>query len=428
MENAKFVSDLDVRFFNGELSEPFKNQLQQLATGRPDVFRFVERICCFMNRAGVPARDVSLTIGEVLGNLLARILPGAWEGRIPPITIPGRHRVIDQYIQSSKLVTGGNKTMLDVGCGFPPYTTLEAASNLSDWHITGIDPSFPSYLVYDTDQNYATFDKRRATIYFQPAVPSVENWTRLLSDSGVTKKRFEGLLEELLRKPVAATAGYPRLEVNPVKTYETSTLSFMPGEIGQVVNDLKGVIRCFNVLFYFDDSFYERALAWFTNITDENGVVIIGGNWAASTECYYNVYQKKQGTLVNTEFAFSLDCINPIGIATWFANYDDDRQTNELVKYIGIIRSDSSFMEAFYAVNDKQRKEYGICPRDGNGYYGGVDPAIDPGTLWMHVSAMLTGLNEAGLNRKAAEVLRRAGVNASVNEVGHLSVCQGGSR
>ena len=85
---------------------------------------------------------------------------------------------------------------------------------------------------------------------------------------------------------------------------------------------------------------------------------------------------KNDNQLVTKKFAFSLNCICPFGIVTWYANHDDDRQKAELVKYISVIRMDKSFMGAFYSFHDAQRVKYGICPRDNRGNYGVVDPSI----------------------------------------------------
>ena len=62
------------------------------------------------------------------------------------------------------------------------------------------------------------------------------------------------------------------------------------------------------------------------------------------------------------------------------------------------------------------------CRRDEDGYYGSVDTSVGPQELWMNAVMMLQELNTAGLNKKAAEVLRNAGKNASVNNVGHIVV------
>jgi hypothetical protein len=103
MNTNQFVEDLNNRFFNGELSSEFKDKLLHLPIDRPDVFAFVERMFGFMNTAAIPAKDMSLVLGEIMGTLLARILPGAWEGRVPPITLPGRHAVVDQYIKNKSM-------------------------------------------------------------------------------------------------------------------------------------------------------------------------------------------------------------------------------------------------------------------------------------------------------------------------------------
>ena len=58
MNTEKFVSDLNTRFFNGELSELLQKHLLLLPVNRADVFSFVERVFSFMNRDGVSAKDV----------------------------------------------------------------------------------------------------------------------------------------------------------------------------------------------------------------------------------------------------------------------------------------------------------------------------------------------------------------------------------
>ncbi len=45
-------------------------------------------------------------------------------------------------------------TLLDVGCGFPPLTTVETAQKLPDWHVTGADPVILHWIVYDERGDY----------------------------------------------------------------------------------------------------------------------------------------------------------------------------------------------------------------------------------------------------------------------------------
>ncbi|MBT8220394.1 MAG: hypothetical protein KJP00_11240 [Bacteroidia bacterium] len=422
MGTSKFVEEINRRFFNNELSDKFQAELNKIPIDRPDVFAMVERMFGYIKASGIPAQDMSLLLGELLGSLLARILPEAWEGRVPPVTVAGRHQAIDRYIKSNQWIKPAKKKMLDIGCGFPPYTTIDTAQFFPEWHITGADPSLPQYLVYDEVGNYATFDKNKSTVYFQPVAPTIENWNVLLEDAAATKNGFEKLLNELINAQSESENGLPRLEHNPIQAYETDNLTFVHGGIGQIDIEAKDVIRCFNVLFYFDDIFYENALTWFCDQLQEDGLLFIGGNWAVSSESYYNVYQKKDGQLINRAFVFGLDCICPFGIASWYANHDDDRQTAELVKYVKVIRQDNDFLNRFYKIHDAQRLKYGLCPRDDQGYYGALDSSITPEELWPLVGKMLEELNEAGMNQEAANVLQQNGFNARINGVGHIEI------
>ncbi len=424
MDILHFIEDLNSRYFDGKLSEEFKKELEKLPIDRPDVYAFVERMCRFCQMANYPGRDLSLITAQTLGSLLARILPGAWEGRVPPITIPGRHVAMDNLMKASEFGDRKDVDMLDIGCGFPPYTTLDTVKAFPDWNTTGVDPSLPVYLVFDDQGNYATLDENKKTVYFQPAMPSLENWNELLSDSKATEARFEALVEELLGSSSQDPEALPRLEIDPIKGYETDRLKFKRGGIGQVSIEPKDIIRCFNVLFYFDNPFFDNALNWFSDNLKDNGILLIGANWSGSIESYYTVYRKEKGQLVKNEFAFSLDCIAPIAIVPWYANYDDDAQSAELMELIRIIRSDESFMRAFYEFHDADRERLNICKRDADGNYGGVPPTMEAKDIWGGAAELLKGLHDSGLNEKAAEVLRTAGLNARVNEVGHIAVSE----
>ena len=148
----------------------------------------------------------------------------------------------------------------------------------------------------------------------------------------------------------------------------------------------------------------------------------MGGDWTFSTECYYNIYKKEDNQLVSKEFSFGLDCLCPISIVSWYGMHSDDPQKAQLAGCISILRKDKSFMDDFYTFHDAQRVKYKICPRVDKGYYGSVDPAIEPHELWIIAGKIYSELNDAGYNQKAADVLGKAGLKARVNEVGHIAV------
>lgn len=423
MHPNTFIQELNTRYFNGLLSQSFVDKLAELPVDRPDVLSFVERMFHFMVAGGHPPTDLSSLHGDILGSLLARILPGAWEGRVPPITVPGRHKAIDIYLGKNCWQKSGPKRMLDIGCGFPPHTTIEVSEYFPDWTVIGADPSLPVYLVYDEAGNYCTFDSEKTAVYFQPAMPSVDSWNALLGDAQATRERFIGLLDRLLDQDKEyAEDELPRLRIDPVHHHSTPNLTFLTGGIGQIEIEPVDVIRCFNVLFYFKDDFRESALRWFGDQLNENGIAILGANWALSTESRYYVYQKIGGEFKQREFAFSIDNFNPIGIVTWYTNHSDDRESAELAKYLNILRQDEEFTKAYYAFNDAQRTKYGICPRTDKGYYGPVDSSLSPVELWTRVATMLDELTASRLPSMAVEILRKAGHDTQINEVGHVSV------
>ena len=98
MPHEAYIIDLCDRHLGGRPSPDCVAELAALPAERPDVRAFVERMFRLMQHAGFSSRDLSVVQGEVIGSLLSRILPGAWEGRIPPITVAGRHARIDDYL------------------------------------------------------------------------------------------------------------------------------------------------------------------------------------------------------------------------------------------------------------------------------------------------------------------------------------------
>ena len=125
------------------------------------------------------------------------ILPGAWGGMVPPFTLPGRHKKIDAYLRANQWAKFEPGTvMLDVGCGFPPQTSIEAAEAFPDWRIIGVDPTFEQYILYDERENYACFDRAGNLRYFQASRPG--EFFNLYSDRNATIQHFSQAFAQLL--------------------------------------------------------------------------------------------------------------------------------------------------------------------------------------------------------------------------------------
>jgi hypothetical protein len=424
MSDNGFVDRINNEYFDGGLSPAFLDGIRQFPTERQDVQAFIERMCGFADQAGLRASDFSALQGDVLGTLMARILPGAWNGRVPPITVKGRHMKIDQLVRNNRY-TGERSAgrMLDLGCGFPPETTVDSADALAGWTIHGSDPSIPTAMVHDAEGNYATFDEAGQMIYCQPFAPTVENWNTLLSDSEATAARFRSIRDSFGAAGPGEheSADGSRLFVDPKSAYERDGLTFGIGGIGQIDASEMDVIRCFNVLYYFDDDFRQKALDWFATVLADGGILVIGGDWAFTTECRYFLYQKEGDHMLPREFTFSLDNVVPFGVVPFFSLHPRDRGMTLLARMVRTLREDPDFLARYYEVTDGLRTEFGICARDADGFYGNVDENMDPGTLWTGAMSIAERIGEE-MGDQAVDVLRAAGHDAWVNEIGMVSV------
>lgn len=433
---SDYVTELNDRHFAGRLSPAVLEKLADLPAQRADVRAVVERLFRMMRRGGFDAADLSPSQGAFLGSMVAKVLPGAWGGRIPPITFADRHGKLDQYVATTRwLRHDAPGTFLDLGCGFPPLTTVETADHFADWQVWGVDPLIPAYLLYDERGNYAIFDDQRRAQYFQPVVPSASNWNLLLADAAATRSRFEALLATLLegagggacRSTAPIEQHGARLLIDPVQHYGRRNLSFAAGSIGSIPLAGADVIRCFNVLGYYDDPFRQRALDWLAGILREGGLLLCGSNVGRSAASRYFVYQKVDGRLRGREFVFGIDNLCPHSINPWYAQHEDDREVGLLMDLIRALRSAPQLIASLLARSDALRAEYGISPRQADGYYGDSDATLLPWELSDRAASIGERLDAEGFSEQAAAVLTRAGYAARRSEVGHVAVAYDGA-
>jgi hypothetical protein len=174
-----FIRKLNGQYFRDGLSPEVMALLAPIDDQRVEVQQFVARMFQQMHRQRTDARDFSERLAFVTTALLQHILPGAW-GAIPPITQTGRHAAIDDYLARNPWrPLGAGDRLLDLGCGFPPVTTLETAERFPQVSIVGADPSFGEYLVREANGDYAVFDAHEKLLYFQPtarSAPSTRHW------------------------------------------------------------------------------------------------------------------------------------------------------------------------------------------------------------------------------------------------------------
>ena len=429
MENL--FKECNKEYFNGRLSPTVLDLLSDLPKQNQEVQDFVERMFKFMKTAHFPAIDFSHYLAWFLSSILPQMLPGGWNGMVPPVTQSQRHRKIDKYMKLNPWSkVGPRKKLLDLGCGFPPMTAIDTAKSLKKWNIIGADPSFAYFMVYDKNGDYASFNKEGELFYFQSGVLGTDDSEELYQNPDITKERFTKLLNQLLPYlPNCADEEYSALEregikliKNPVKEYEQENLSFMRGGIGQLDIEDVDVVRCFNVLFYFDREFRNKTLNWIEDILKPGGLFLCGTNGPVGSECKYTIYRKEGNRLEEKEFAFSVDNLRPIGIVTWYALHDDDYETCMVVEAMKVIRSDSEFLSNFDKALDAVLSELEMCPREKDGYLGGIDPKTPPEESMRRFLEIERLLDKGGYVDGAVSVLKRAGYEAWRNCVDHIAI------
>ena len=196
-ERWNSVEELCDRYLGGRPSEAALQLLRNAEQQRPEVRDFVERAFRLMALSKFDPRDFSPFVARFFTVIAPGILPGAWGGIVPPFTLPGRHSKIDAYLRSNEWANFDPGTvLLDVGCGFPPQTSIEAAEAFPEWRIVGADPTFEQYLLYDERENYACLDQTGRVRYFQASRP--DEFLRLYSDRDATIQHFSQAFAQLL--------------------------------------------------------------------------------------------------------------------------------------------------------------------------------------------------------------------------------------
>jgi len=394
----------------------------------PGTQAFILRALVLMQRAGYSASEFNPALIRWLSITVPGILPGAWGGRIPPLTLPGRHKKLDEYVAIQNRASGDEPPVfLDVGCGFPPVTSADTARRFPDWHIYGVDYSFDDYVLYDSEGHYACFDEKGGFQYFQAMMnPSGR---ALYADPQATRKRFIGLYEELAPRLQNANANRSetveeagnRLIHHHVRDFEKDNLTFIKSDILEVELQPVDVIRCMNVFIYFEPEIRKKMRLQMGALLDDGGIMIAGTN-GLGIQSRYAVYQKDADDIILDEFAFGLDNAGHIVFMPFFSIHDNDPEAMLLADLAGAIRADRSFWPEFSNRQDELLKQHGICQRRSDGYLQFSEDEIPPSEylgknflLWQQMEA--EGYLEGAIN-----ALGQAGYEVWKNPVGDIAV------
>ena len=427
ISNNPSFDDLVEQFLGVHLPPQMEASVS-LADLPTDTQEFIIRALTLMKRAGYSATGFTPNLIQWLTVTAPNILPGAWGGRIPPLTLPGRHKKLDDYIANRSSVAESKPSVfVDLGCGFPPVTSTDTARQFPEWHVYGVDRSFADYVLYDEEGHYACFDKKGTFQYFQ-ALMNVSG-RAMYADPKTTRERFVALFESIfpLLKDTDSTASQTvekdgnRLVVNHIRDFEADNLTFIQADIEELHLDTAQAIRCMNVLIYFEPEERKKMLGKIGRILDEDGVLIAGTN-GLGIQSRYAVYQKSNNDTVPCEFAFSLDNLGPIVYMPWFTVHENDPESMLLAEMLAAVRRDRSFWSEFNDRIDSLLKRFEICRRGADGFLHISNPDMSPGEYLEKNAALWRQLQEDGFADSVVDSLRQSGYDAWENSVGDIAI------
>ncbi len=419
--------ELVEQFLGLPLAEPMTGTVSMSGL-TPETQAFIKRALGLMQRASYSAANFNLALLRWLFVTVPSILPSAWGGRIPPLTLPSRHKKLDAYVTVQNRTIGEEPPIfLDIGCGFPPVTSADTAQMLSDWHIYGIDYAFDDYVLYDPDGHYACFDEKGRFQYFQ-ALMNLSG-RALYADPQGTRRQFITLFEDLLpllpnvntNQSTTVEKDGKRLIHNHIKDFEKDNLTLIKADMSTLQLPPAKVIRCMNVFIYFDIETRQKMLRQAGKLLDDGGSIIVGTN-GLGIQSRYAVYRKSPEGLVMDEFAFGLENVGHIVFMPFFTIHANDPEALQLAELTGTIRADTAFWSDFSARQDELLGQHGICQRNPDGYlYASQDEIAPAEYLKMH-HAIWRQLQAEGFLNGAVDVLGRAGYDAWQNSVGDIAI------
>jgi hypothetical protein len=425
---AHSFNALVAHYLGGQLPERMASAISFPALPA-DVKRFITRMLTLMRKAAFPVTDFTPVLIWQLSNIIPGFLPCAWDGRVPPLTLPKRNARIDAYVVRHAWPDGlVSPVFVDLGCGFPPITTVDAAAALSGWRVFGVDRSFSAYVVHDGDGHYACFNGQGAFQYFQPRMDFAG--IRIYLNPAEVRLRFERAFDDL--HPLLSRAagrvsetveknGYTLIH-HPIRNYQAPNLTLIESEMEDAQVPPAHAIRCMNTLIYFEPEVRQRMLVKAGALLAETGILIVGANLMSGASCRYAVYKKTNHSIEPTEFALSLDNLRPITVMPWYTLHDDDPEAMLLADVIRQVRADQPFWRLFTGRLDELMAQYGVFERDSNGFLNAPEGAAPATDFAERASRLWRQVEEEGFTDGAVEALNRAGYAAWKNPVGDIAI------
>lgn len=404
--------------------------LKKIENGRTEARDFIERAVRLMAIARFSPQDIVPSLAWTLGVMIPELLPRIRANTAPPMTVGDRHRRINRYLDNNPWTSfPDDSVLLEMGCGFPPITALDAARDLPQWQVIGADLQFDPYILYDPSGNYACLDSSGSVRYFQATGSATSR--SFYNDASPILRQFRELFEELRPKLpssednelVSIVHDGFRLVRNPIKSFERDNLRFVQLGIGAETPQAD-VVRIFNLLYYFDAQFRSQAEEWVLRTLRPGGLFLCGGDGPRTQEARYSTYRHENGALVRKEFAFSLDNLRPLTPVPWFCLHDGEKETFELARLVGVIRSDERFRHDYDSRLDELLAEKRLWLRQDGFLVAPPNPL--PTTERDQAREVIEEqLDNDGFTDHAVSILKDAGYSAWRNTLGHISILPG---
>ncbi len=415
----EIIAEWNSRYFDGEMSHACLTEFDPLDTDDRELVNLVDTWMFYYHAAGGNAKNFPPLLSRFFAHVAKSYLPTLW-AKIPPITRGGRLRGIDRVVHEV-LTIGPNQAIrfLDVGCGYPPLTTVETAAACPGWDCVGIDPNFPAWILFDGEGAAACFDKAGTLTYIQyldsdlqPALDRVTRDRQKFTLQWGQIQANPALREELVRSE--------RLIRDPMQHYEGPCLAFRSSSLTGLNAQQQepfDLIRCMNVFMYFDGRSILENIGHAKSLLADSGAFLYGSvPELGSASARYMAYQKRGAALVPWLFGMDLGKFAQVDGTGWWAFHKDQPDTLFASRVVRWVSDSGDLGKRVSAVIDRVRQELGYGQRNPDGY--------------LNVKGVLSNTDNARLNMTLADAcgddivafLGARGLCAEITPFGHLVI------
>lgn len=407
------AEDFNRVYFKGRLSTEVMDVLRVLDHGSSQARENVWALLKNYVDAVYSPLDLSLQIADQLTNAQA-LFQDDGKPKAAPYTSKGRHRRLDHFLLRllSERFEG---RILEVGCGYPPYTATELAHTFPRASVVGMEPLFPAYSIEDSS-GYALLNEQGAVMALHSN--TFEGMNALHGEYEKTRLRYESLFKQLMGGQEFSSE--IKFDRNPLSTFLKTNLSFKRGRIGDPLEGAFDCIRVMNVLIFFDVQFRTKFFEWASMHLNDGGVIVIGANTFDSTYLRASLWKKRLGKIEFDRFLFSLESIRAMGGIASFATPDvSDRELACQKQVVRVIRQNKLLLDKFDQLMDEELGKRSLAARDPNGYLN--HPTLETNlAALIEISEVLTPL----LSREILDTLAHSVIEAAILEHGLIS-CTG---